>query len=116
MGAFRQPTRSETAPDPDHVGAYFYDLPAELVAQEPAPRRDRARLLRLDLAGGPLRHGSVRELPGLLALTGMFTLLTLSGGGAVAAWRWMPRWRWPGQLVFAGTLILVALYVREFMQ
>ena len=57
-----------------------------------------------------------RELPGLLALTGMFTLLTLSGGGAVAAWRWMPRWRWPGQLVFAGTLILVALYVWEFMQ
>jgi S-adenosylmethionine:tRNA ribosyltransferase-isomerase len=43
-----------------------YDLPEELIAQEPAAERDRARLLVLRRDGGGVEHRSVRDLPGLL--------------------------------------------------
>jgi S-adenosylmethionine:tRNA ribosyltransferase-isomerase len=45
---------------------YEYALPAELIAQTPAPVRDAARLLVLDRASGALRHSTVRALPELL--------------------------------------------------
>jgi len=35
---------------------YLYDLPAELIAQQPAAQRDRARLLCLDRQSGRLSH------------------------------------------------------------
>jgi S-adenosylmethionine:tRNA ribosyltransferase-isomerase len=47
--------------------AYDYELPAASIAQEPAPRRDEARLLVVDRAGGPLRDARVTDLAGLLA-------------------------------------------------
>ncbi len=40
-----------------------YELPPELVAQEPAARRDAARLLVVDRAAGTLHDSSVAELP-----------------------------------------------------
>jgi len=40
-----------------------YVLPAELIAQEPAPERSAARLLVLDRASGERRHLGVRDLP-----------------------------------------------------
>ena len=40
-----------------------YALPAELIAQEPAPERSAARLLVLDRASGERRHLGVRDLP-----------------------------------------------------
>jgi S-adenosylmethionine:tRNA ribosyltransferase-isomerase len=43
-----------------------YDLPPELIAQEPSPERDRSRLLVLR-RGGPLAHRQFRDLPELLA-------------------------------------------------
>jgi len=43
-----------------------YDLPEELIAQEPAPERDRARLLVLRRGGGGVEHRTVRDLPDLL--------------------------------------------------
>lgn len=43
-----------------------YDLPPELVAQQPLDRRDAARLLVLDAADGRIEHRSVAELPQLL--------------------------------------------------
>jgi len=52
------------------VDAFDYDLPAELVAQQPAPRRDGSRLLVLDRvvgAAGGLRHIQFTDLPSLLA-------------------------------------------------
>jgi S-adenosylmethionine:tRNA ribosyltransferase-isomerase len=42
-----------------------YPLPEELIAQEPAPERDAARLLVAE-RGEALRHARVRELPGVL--------------------------------------------------
>ncbi|MCD4829719.1 MAG: tRNA preQ1(34) S-adenosylmethionine ribosyltransferase-isomerase QueA [Candidatus Cloacimonetes bacterium] len=36
--------------------SYEYNLPAELIAQRPLPRRDASRLLHLDRANGEVRH------------------------------------------------------------
>jgi S-adenosylmethionine:tRNA ribosyltransferase-isomerase len=40
-----------------------YELPAELIAQQPAERRDESRLLVYARAGGTIRHRRFRELP-----------------------------------------------------
>ena len=47
------------------VSDFDFDLPAELIAQEPAPRGG-SRLLVVDRASGARRHASVADLPGLL--------------------------------------------------
>jgi S-adenosylmethionine:tRNA ribosyltransferase-isomerase len=70
-----------------------YELPAALIAQEPTPDRDGARLLRLDRSTGAVTHRSVIELasliePSLLVLndTRVFPvrlLGTRSSGGQV---------------------------------
>jgi len=41
-----------------------YDLPAELIAQHPARRRDASRLLVADRATGAVRHRTFSDLPG----------------------------------------------------
>jgi S-adenosylmethionine:tRNA ribosyltransferase-isomerase len=43
-----------------------YDLPPELIAQRPLPRRDDSRLLVHDRASGETRHRRFRDLPGEL--------------------------------------------------
>ena len=48
------------------LDAYDYDLPSELIAQEPLARRSDARLLIVDRAEGTLAHRHVRDLPELL--------------------------------------------------
>ena len=45
---------------------FDYELPAERIAQQPAPAREAARLLVLDRRTGELQHRSVRDLPELL--------------------------------------------------
>src|SRR5438128_12427901 len=40
-----------------------YDLPAELIAQRPAERRDESRLLVYERASGAIRHRSFADLP-----------------------------------------------------
>src|SRR5215212_2526836 len=44
-----------------------YDLPPELIAQEPAAERDRSRLLVVRRDGGSLEHREFVDLPDLLA-------------------------------------------------
>jgi S-adenosylmethionine:tRNA ribosyltransferase-isomerase len=44
-----------------------YELPHELIAQHPAPRRDESRLLVYSRASGEVGHGVFRNLPGQLA-------------------------------------------------
>jgi S-adenosylmethionine:tRNA ribosyltransferase-isomerase len=45
---------------------FDFDLPAELIAQQPAARREDARLLVLDRCSGAVAHHGVTDLPGLL--------------------------------------------------
>ena len=46
---------------------FDFDLSPKLIAQEPAPERDLARLLYVDLTGELLAHYRVRQLPDLLS-------------------------------------------------
>jgi S-adenosylmethionine:tRNA ribosyltransferase-isomerase len=48
------------------VEEFNYELPAELIAQEPLPERDAGRLLVLPREEGNPQHWRVRDLPGLL--------------------------------------------------
>jgi S-adenosylmethionine:tRNA ribosyltransferase-isomerase len=72
-------SRATTAPRDERLGArdearhvpeldaYDFALPAERIAQEPAPEREAARLLVLGRTGSdPPAHASVRDLPRLL--------------------------------------------------
>ena len=45
---------------------FWYDLPEELIAQTPLPRRDASRLMTLDRATGAVGHRQFYELPELL--------------------------------------------------
>lgn len=55
----------ESIPEAD-LAAYRYELPARLIAQEPAARRDESRLLVVPREGGVPESRSFRELPTLL--------------------------------------------------
>jgi S-adenosylmethionine:tRNA ribosyltransferase-isomerase len=48
------------------VSDFDFELPAELIAQEPLPERDASRLLVLDRATGSVQHRRFRDLPDLL--------------------------------------------------
>src|SRR5262245_59062413 len=45
---------------------FDYDLPLDRIAQEPAARREDARLLVVDREGGALHDSRIAELPGWL--------------------------------------------------
>src|SRR5262245_37407567 len=45
------------------VREFDFDLPPELIAQEPATDRSAARLLHLDRASGRIDHGRIADLP-----------------------------------------------------
>ena len=51
---------------PVRVSDFDFDLPAELIAQEPPLERGRSRLLQLDRRGAGLAHHLMAALPGLL--------------------------------------------------
>ncbi|MBR4208125.1 MAG: tRNA preQ1(34) S-adenosylmethionine ribosyltransferase-isomerase QueA [Lachnospiraceae bacterium] len=45
---------------------YFYELPEELIAQDPLPDRSSSRLMLLDKTSGEISHRHFYELPGFL--------------------------------------------------
>ncbi|NCX99789.1 MAG: hypothetical protein EBX35_14730 [Planctomycetia bacterium] len=64
---------------------YDYDLPRELIAQEPLADRSAARLLVVRRGAGSLEHRHVRDLPNLLAPGDLVVVnegRALSPGGA----------------------------------
>ena len=48
------------------VRDFDFELPSELIAQEPSPQRGASRMLFLDRATGAVRHGTVAALPEFL--------------------------------------------------
>src|SRR5262245_11520933 len=51
---------------PVHIRDFDYDLPPDLIAQEPCAERDASRLLVVRRGGGVLGHRQFRELSELL--------------------------------------------------
>src|SRR5262245_15216532 len=49
-----------------NIREFDFDLPTDLIAQAPAPRRGEGRLLQLDRASGEVAHRQISELPDLL--------------------------------------------------
>jgi S-adenosylmethionine:tRNA ribosyltransferase-isomerase len=54
-------------PDDHSIDAYDYNLPPDLIAQEPLAERTASRLLVLDRARGALTHRTFQDLPDLLS-------------------------------------------------
>jgi S-adenosylmethionine:tRNA ribosyltransferase-isomerase len=54
--------------------SFDYDLPAHLIAQEPCPERDQARLLVVRRADVTLAHHLFRDLPDILSLGDLLVL------------------------------------------
>src|SRR5215468_9764677 len=50
-----------------HLAAFDYDLPDDLIAQEPCSRRDQSRLLVLRRSDRALAHHHFSDLPDLLS-------------------------------------------------
>jgi S-adenosylmethionine:tRNA ribosyltransferase-isomerase len=56
------------------VSEFDYDLPPELIAQQPAPKRTASRLLHLDAASGALRDLAFTDLPDLVDVRDVLVL------------------------------------------
>lgn len=50
----------------ERLSDYDYELPEELIAKYPAPKRSGSRLLHVPTAGQPLAHHGMTDLPALL--------------------------------------------------
>ena len=57
-----------------YTSEFDYDLPTELIAQEPVARRDAARLLVVHRASGALEHRHFFDLPELLQASDLLVL------------------------------------------
>ena len=64
----------EPIPEPYRLETYQYDLPDELVAQEPCRSRDQSRLLVLDRNSGRVEHKLFHDLPSLLRPSDLLAL------------------------------------------
>jgi S-adenosylmethionine:tRNA ribosyltransferase-isomerase len=56
-----------TERDLNDISSYDYDIPPHLIAQNPSPRRDGSRLMRLFKSDGATEHRCFSELPDILA-------------------------------------------------
>ena len=74
-----------TSGKPLRVADFDYDLPPELIAQRPLPRREDSRLMIVDRASGTVRHGRFREFPGTL---GAGDVLVLNDTRVIPARLW----------------------------
>ena len=55
------PSPSETPKEPSLVSDFDFDLPPELIAQHPLPRRDDSRMMVVERKTGKINHGRFRE-------------------------------------------------------
>lgn len=49
--------------EPSELDLYDFELPRELIAQDPPPNRTDARMMVIDRNSGSIEHSSVRDLP-----------------------------------------------------
>ncbi len=72
------------------VSDFDYDLPPELIAQQPLPRRDDSRLMVVDRRAGTIAHRRFAEFPGWMAAG---DLLVLNDTRVIPAKAWGMRGR-----------------------
>ena len=53
-------------PQLDELALYDFDLPRELIAQEPPLHRTDARMMVIDRSSGSIQHASIRDLPSFM--------------------------------------------------
>ena len=53
-------------PQVDELALYDFDLPRELIAQEPPLHRTDARMMVIDRSSGSIQHASIRDLPSFM--------------------------------------------------
>ncbi len=73
-----------------NVSDFDYDLPPELIAQRPLPRRDDSRLMVVDRRAGTIAHRRFAEFPGLMSAG---DLLVLNDTRVIPAKAWGARGR-----------------------
>ncbi|HPW18185.1 MAG TPA: tRNA preQ1(34) S-adenosylmethionine ribosyltransferase-isomerase QueA [Candidatus Aminicenantes bacterium] len=74
-----------TSGKPLRVSDFDYELPPELIAQRPLPRRDDSRMMVVDRRTGAVRHGRFREFPGFF---GAGEVLVLNDAKVLPARLW----------------------------
>ncbi len=57
---------TKNEPTPLKLGDFDFELPEDLIAQEPAPLRDASRLMVIDRSSGEIMHQCFRDLPRFL--------------------------------------------------
>jgi len=70
------------------VSDFDYDLPPELIAQHPLPRRDDSRMMIVERATGRIRHGRFKDFAGFFAAG---DLLVLNDTKVIPARAWGER-------------------------
>ncbi|MHC4661672.1 MAG: tRNA preQ1(34) S-adenosylmethionine ribosyltransferase-isomerase QueA [Planctomycetota bacterium] len=56
------PEKTTTETEDYAIGAFDYELPQSLIAQQPAEKRDKSRLMILDRAGNSVRHAQFGDI------------------------------------------------------
>ncbi|MCU0716802.1 MAG: tRNA preQ1(34) S-adenosylmethionine ribosyltransferase-isomerase QueA [Pirellula sp.] len=52
--------------EPNELDLYDFDLPRDLIAQDPPAQRTDSRMMLVDRASGRIEHASIRDLPSVL--------------------------------------------------
>lgn len=69
LPAFAKPApvpREPVSSTPNELDLYDFELPRELIAQDPPAQRTDARMMIIDRTSGRIEHASVRDLPSFL--------------------------------------------------
>ncbi|MEC8506743.1 MAG: tRNA preQ1(34) S-adenosylmethionine ribosyltransferase-isomerase QueA [Planctomycetota bacterium] len=88
-----------------HVDQYDYELPKELIAQEPLRNRSDARLMVIDRQSGSIEHHHIRDLPDLVRPGDAMVLNnTRVLPAKLVGYRTTTRGRWTGLFLDADEL------------
>lgn len=91
------PTNQHAADPFDEMDLYDFELPKDLIAQDPPPNRTDARMMIVDRSRGTISHASIRDLPSFL---GPADAIVVNDSRVIPArligYRQQTRGRWEG--------------------
>ncbi len=99
------PEKNPDGNPPLKISDFDYDLPPELIAQHPLPRRDDSRMMVVERASGRVRHGLFKDFPEYMRRGDLLVLNDT---------RVMPAKAWGERIGPAGTSARIEfLFIRE---